>query len=358
MAFLEVRNIRQQYGTQTAVNDVSFTAERGDFVSLLGPSGSGKTTLLRIVAGFQLPDAGQVLVGEEDVTQLPPQKRDMGMVFQSYALFPNMTAADNVAFGLRTRKRPAMETRQRVDELLAMVGLAEKAQRFPHQLSGGEQQRVALARALAPNPRVLLLDEPLSALDARIRLNLRTEIRHIQKTLGITALYVTHDQEEALAMSDRIVVFNQGRVEQIGTPQEIYDQPATPFVSTFVGTTNRLSATVRSVEDRTVAIAGQVIVLDEIPAEARTGDRVELWIRPEAIRPASPENLDETNRIRAVVDQVMFLGAHVGVKASVGADESLMLDVARYGDAATINPGDALSIMLPSAAVVTLVREG
>lgn len=357
MAFIEVRRVHRRFGGHTAANNVSFEAERGEFVTLLGPSGSGKTTLLRIVAGFETPDSGQVVVDGEDVTALPAQRRNMGMVFQSYALFPNMTAADNVAFGLKTRRRPQAEVRRRVEELLSMVGLAGKASNFPHQLSGGEQQRVALARALAPNPRLLLLDEPLSALDAQIRATLRAEIRRIQKTLNMTTLYVTHDQEEALSMSDSIVVFNQGRVEQMGSPRTIYDRPATPFVSTFVGTMNRLPATISNAAAGKCTVGNQEITVDRLPPGTVTGDAVEIWVRPEALklRAACPSR--EPNELSAVVEQVMFLGGHVGVRASLEGVVPVVLDVPRLDQSDGVHPGDTIGVCLPAGVTVTPVDE-
>ena len=214
----------------------------GELVALLGPSGCGKTTALRIVAGFEFADSGEVLIDGRDVSRVPASKRDMGMVFQSYSLFPNMNALDNVAFGLRMRKIGGADRRKRAAELLDMVGLAPQAGQYPHQLSGGQQQRVALARALAVEPRVLLLDEPLSALDAKVRLQLREQIRTLQQRLGTTTLFVTHDQEEALSMADRVGVMRAGRLEQVADPAELYSRPATAFVAEFVGTMNRLPA--------------------------------------------------------------------------------------------------------------------
>src|SRR2546423_1346552 len=244
MTFLELTGIQKQFAGTTAVEDFNLAADRGEFVSFLGPSGCGKTTTLRMIAGFEYPTAGRIRIGDADVTDQPPNRRNVGMVFQSYALFPNMTVAGNIGFGLKVRKRPKAAIAKRVDELLAMIHLEGRGTRYPYQLSGGQQQRVALARALAIEPQVLLLDEPLSALDAKIRVALRKEIRSIQRQLGITTVYVTHDQEEAMSLSDRVVVMSQGRIEQIGPPPEIYNFPATPFVASFVGTLNLLPATI------------------------------------------------------------------------------------------------------------------
>lgn len=235
---LILSGITQRFGSHTALDDVALTVRQGEFVTLLGPSGSGKTTLLRAIAGLTPPTAGRIQQGNDDVTFLPVERRDIGIVFQSYALFPTMNVADNITYGLRGWSR--QERRERLAELLAMIGLAAHAGKYPSQLSGGQQQRVALARALAPRPGLLLLDEPLSALDAEVRRDLRGELRRLQRQLGITTLMVTHDQEEALTLSDRIMVLNRGRVEQVGTPVDLYERPQTLFVAGFIGAMNQL----------------------------------------------------------------------------------------------------------------------
>ena len=255
--FLELSHVKKRFGAFAAVEDFVLSADRGEFVSFLGPSGCGKTTTLRMIAGFEYPDSGSIKVDGKEITDLPPNKRNVGMVFQAYALFPNMTVANNVGFGMRVKRQPKDAIRKRVGELLQLINMPEKADRYPYQLSGGQQQRVALARALAIEPTVLLLDEPLSALDAKIRVSLRTEIRSIQRQLGITTVYVTHDQEEALSLSDRVVVMSQGRIEQIGTPFEIYNFPATAFVASFVGTLNALQADVVDAAAGIVSVGGQ-----------------------------------------------------------------------------------------------------
>src|SRR5216117_4518915 len=261
MSFLEIDHLQKRFARTTAVEQVHLEVTRGEFVSFLGPSGCGKTTTLRIIAGFESPSSGAIRLDGVDITHRPPHQRNVGMVFQSYALFPNMTVAQNVGFGLKVAKKPAAEITQRVEEMLHLIKLPALGNRFPYQLSGGQQQRVALARALAIRPQVLLLDEPLSALDAKIRVSLRLEIRSIQRELGITTIYVTHDQEEALSLSDRIVVMSEGLVEQIGTPFEIYNFPATPFVASFVGTLSIVPGTVVDAATGALTISGQPVRL-------------------------------------------------------------------------------------------------
>ncbi len=275
MGYLRLDGLRKSFGDQTALDGLDLELAEGELVSLLGPSGCGKTTALRIVAGFETADSGTVLVDGRDITRVPASKRDMGMVFQAYSLFPNMTVTQNVAFGPRLRKAP--DRAGRVAELLELVGLAHLGKRYPHQLSGGQQQRVALARALAIRPRVLLLDEPLSALDAKVRVNLRDEIRRIQTELGMTTLFVTHDQEEALAVSDRVGVMSQGRLEQLDTPAVVYREPASAFVAQFVGVTNAVHGVA---EAGGVRLGGFRLATDA--ADGLTGE-VKVIVRPEDI---------------------------------------------------------------------------
>ena len=312
MAHLELQELYRSFGPVVALQGINLSLETGEFVSLLGPSGCGKTTALRLVAGFDHPDSGRVVVGGKDLTNVPPNRRDMGMVFQAYSLFPNMTAEQNVEYGLKIRRQGKTERRKRVSELLELVGLGHAGKRYAHQLSGGMQQRVALARALAIEPRVLLLDEPLSALDAKVRVQLREEIRRIQLELGITTLYVTHDQEEALSISDRVAVLYGGRIEQVGTPPEMYGNPATPYVAEFIGTMNRLVSTVAA--EGFVEHGGRRLRVDAAQG-LPTGERVLVLIRPETVEIAAADSGPEPES--AIVGEVVshiFLGSVTRVR--------------------------------------------
>ncbi len=322
MAFLEISNLQKFYGPNHVVKDFNLNIEKGEFISFLGPSGCGKTTTLRMVAGFETPSDGIIKINGVDVVNLKPNQRNIGMVFQSYALFPNMTVAQNVGFGLRIAKVPKEDARSRVDEMLSLVGLKDFGARYPFQLSGGQQQRVALARALAAQPQVLLLDEPLSALDAKIRVSLREEIRQIQRELGITTIYVTHDQEEALSMSDRIVVMNAGVAEQVGEPFEIYNRPSSRFVAGFVGTLNSLEAKALDPAAGTLDMAGQTMALNRSIA-AKSGDTVSFALRPEIIK-IGRGGKDHVSLI-GLVEEVSFLGSVVRIRLKIGTN-NLVLD--------------------------------
>ncbi len=302
-AHVRLQGVTKRLGRTVAVDHVSLDVPEGSFTTLLGPSGCGKTTLLRLVAGFLQPDAGEIFLNDRAVTQIPVHRRNTGMVFQEYALFPHMTVAENVGYGLRMRRVPSQEAVRRVAQALDLVGLAGQQPKFPHQLSGGQQQRVALARALIVEPEVLLLDEPLSNLDAKLRIRVRTEIRQLQQQLGKTTIYVTHDQEEALSISDGIAVMDQGRILQIGTPQEIYHRPTNRFVADFVGIGNFVDADV--IGPGRVRGAGATLI---VQTDGTPGSRVLLLLRPEAIRlspniPAAMENV-----LRGNITRMSFLG--------------------------------------------------
>jgi putative spermidine/putrescine transport system ATP-binding protein len=312
MAFLEIDKARKVYGANAVVQNFELSVQRGEFVSFLGPSGCGKTTTLRMIAGFEIPTVGTIRIDGRDVTNLRPNQRNVGMMFQAYALFPNMTVAENVGFGLRVAKRPAAEITSRVDEMLQLIKLPQMGGRYPYQLSGGQQQRVALARALANKPQVLLLDEPLSALDAKIRISLREEIRAVQRELGITTIYVTHDQEEALSMSDRIVVMSEGRMEQVGTPFEIYNFPRTRFVASFVGTLNILKGKVLDPKSGRIAVDDQEIFAARGIADAQAGEARSVALRPEAV--SIGRNGAGSNQLQGTIEEVAFLGAIVRIR--------------------------------------------
>lgn len=291
MALIEIRDLAKSFGNVKAVDDISLDIESGEFITLLGPSGSGKTTVLRMIAGFEDPDAGSIKLNGEDITHLPPFDRDVNTVFQDYALFPHMSVQENVEYGLRTRKVPKAERAKQALEAIASVKLEETVNRLPHQLSGGQRQRIALARALVLRPRVLLLDEPLGALDRQLREEMQVELKKIQRDAGITFVFVTHDQEEAMRMSDRIVVFNSGRIEQVGTPEQVYEEPRTNFVAGFLGTANIFSVDV---------------------ARKFLGAATTVSIRPERIRLQAPEtkiDKDETS-VKGTVQEAAFVGAN------------------------------------------------
>lgn len=316
MSYLELSHIQKSFGPVKVVHDFNMSINEGEFISFLGPSGCGKTTVLRMIAGFESPTGGTITIGGVNQNGLKPNKRNIGMVFQAYALFPNMTVAQNVAFGLKVAGASKADTDARVKEMLDLIHLGHLADRFPYQMSGGQQQRVALARALANKPKVLLLDEPLSALDAKIRVSLREEIRAIQRKLGITTIFVTHDQEEALSISDRIVVMNAGIADQIGTPSDIYNRPATRFVAGFVGTLNILEARIENRATGTVRLGSRSV---NIPPShlngAGDGAAITVALRPEALSLTRAPGSDVA--IDGRVTSVNFLGSVIRTRMDV-----------------------------------------
>jgi putative spermidine/putrescine transport system ATP-binding protein len=346
MTYLELTDIEKRFGDVAAVAGFNLKAERGEFVSFLGPSGCGKTTTLRMIAGFEQPTTGTIVLDGDDITYRPPNKRNVGMVFQSYALFPNMTVADNIGFGLKVRKRPADQVRKRVTELLELINLPDKGNRYPYQLSGGQQQRIALARALAFEPQVLLLDEPLSALDAKIRVALRVEIRSIQRKLGITTVYVTHDQEEALSLSDRVVVMSEGHMEQVGTPFEIYNFPATPFVASFVGTLNLLPATVVDATRGDLTVSGQPIRIAR-RFEGLAGREASIALRPEMVKLG--EGAGGSNKLSGKVVDIAFLGSIVRMRVALG-ESGPVVSLDEFNEPTLTLPaiGDTVTISFPA----------
>ncbi|OHC81473.1 MAG: amino acid ABC transporter substrate-binding protein [Rhodospirillales bacterium RIFCSPLOWO2_01_FULL_65_14] len=344
--YLQVENLSKKFGDFVALRDISLDVFEGEFVCFLGPSGCGKTTLLRAIAGLDIQTAGKIEQAGRDISALPPSERDFGIVFQSYALFPNLTINKNVAYGLESRKRPKAEIAARVAELLALVGMPEQGDKYPAQLSGGQQQRVALARALATSPGLLLLDEPLSALDAKVRIRLRQEVRDLQRRLGVTTIMVTHDQEEALTMADRIVVMNQGVIEQVGTPEEIYGFPASPFVADFVGTMNFLPG-VAAAGGR-VRLGGVELATENGVPAVSPGDKVTVCIRPEDVVTRNV-TAGTPNAIRTTVDELEFLGSfYRATLRSTGAAPTVLR--ADY----SINAMRDLRVKKGSAAIVAL----
>jgi putative spermidine/putrescine transport system ATP-binding protein len=324
MSDLRISGVVKRFGQVTAVDGVDVHVAQGHLLSLLGPSGCGKTTLLRMIAGLEEPDAGTLAIGGEDITHVPVNQRGIGMVFQSYALFPNMTAAENIGYGLRLRRWSKDRIASRVGEMVDLIQIGDAAKRYPHQMSGGQQQRVALARALAIEPRVLLLDEPLSALDAQVRVALREGIRTIQQQLGITSVYVTHDQEEALSISDEVVVMRAGRIEQAGPPEELYGRPATPFVASFVGAANRLPATVTDRASGLVRWGSAVLRMADL-GKGATLDHILVVVRPERIGVTRLADGDtsspDVGSVDGVVEQRLFLGAASRLRVRTAAGD-------------------------------------
>jgi spermidine/putrescine transport system ATP-binding protein len=354
---VKLSGVTKRFGTMVAVDHIDLEVRAGEFLSLLGPSGCGKTTTLRMLAGFEQPDEGSVLISGDEVAGVPPYKRDVNTVFQQYALFPHMSVWDNVAFGPRSRKVPEATLGPQVDEMLAIVRLTDFAKRKPSQLSGGQQQRVALARALVNRPSVLLLDEPLGALDLKLRQAMQLELKRIQREVGITFIFVTHDQEEALTMSDRIAVMTNGRIEQLGTPQEIYDEPASVFVAGFIGSANLLPATVVSSGDGFVSAqlaAGALVNVAADHAHFAADRRVTAMVRPERLQ-LTPNEPPTSEKLEGVVTETIFQGASskVIVKTTDGTELIAELEA----DDAHVQPGDHVWITWSPGCVYLLAEQ-
>ena len=339
--------------TEVAVDSIDLTISSGEFFSLLGPSGCGKTTTLRLIAGFEQPTAGRILLDDVDVSGVPPHKRNVNTVFQSYALFPFLTVFDNVAFGLRNRRVDKKETARRVNEALDLVHLRPFAKRRPGQLSGGQQQRVALARALVLQPAVLLLDEPFGALDAKLRRSLKVELKALQEQVGITFLYVTHDQEEALTMSDRLAVMNAGRIAQIGTPREVYEEPADAYVADFLGAANLMEVSVSQAGSPATVTLGDAALTSSHACPAAAGDRAHAVIRPERVR-VEPHGSDGPNRLPALVERVVFLGPATQVMLRLATGASLQALLQNDGERLDLAQGSPVHAYLPADALRVL----
>lgn len=351
MAEVEVRHLVKRYGTVTAVAGIDLAIERGQFVSILGPSGCGKTTTLRMLAGLIEPTEGSIFIRQQNVTNVPPYRRNLGMVFQDYALFPHMTTAENVAFGMRRRKSPEDQIKKRVAEVLDMVRLGGLQERFPRQLSGGQQQRVALARALAPNPTVLLLDEPLSNLDLKLRQDLRVELKQIQETLGITTIFVTHDQGEALSLSDTVAVMREGRIEQHGAPFELYEQPRNRYIASFLGDANFFSGRWNNGMVRT----DDGLELVPNVGHHQPGSQLTLAVRPEKLR-IEPEGVNGPNTATGVIETFIYSGSVTRYYVRVGAERQLQVDVPQL-DGKVRPPGTDVSLSWDATNCVILEDE-
>jgi iron(III) transport system ATP-binding protein/putative spermidine/putrescine transport system ATP-binding protein len=352
MSSLSLDGLGKRYGTADVVSNVSLAIREGEFVSLLGPSGCGKTTILRMVAGLVSPSQGRILIGDDDVTHKPPNRRGVGLVFQSYALFPHLSVVENIAFGLRRQGVGGPDLERRVDEMLALVRLDGFGKRFPQQLSGGQQQRVAIARAIAPRPRILLFDEPLSNLDARLRDEMQIELKRLQRSLGITTLFVTHDQSEALSMSDRVCVLAEGVLQQFATPEELYHQPRTAFVASFLGRPNRLSGVVAERRGEGGAVrVGAGLSLRSQKLAAPVGATVEVIIRQEAIRIETSPGLTEGRPATIVMRS--FNGARVQYVVRVD-DVELVAETPSHGAAAGLAIGAPVTLVIDPSAVFAM----
>jgi putative spermidine/putrescine transport system ATP-binding protein len=351
---IEINHLEKGFGGTSVIRDLSLSVAKGELVTLLGPSGCGKTTTLRCVAGFISPDAGSIRIGGRDVLRVPPYRRHLGMVFQSFALFPHMTVFNNVAFGLKLRSVARTELEEQVRKALALVRLDGFADRMPKQLSGGQQQRVSLARALVYKPKVLLLDEPLSSLDAKLRVEMRNEIRDLQKSLGLAAIYVTHDQEEALSISDRVALMNNGRIEQLSAPWEMYNQPRSLFAASFIGTSNIVPAQVASDGETKLLRLDEVLSLSSATCDLAAGDRCWAVIRPEAIAIARNPHagLQPHGTLRAIT----MLGATLRFEVGLQDGTRVLCDMAHQGKLPALEPGDPVVLTADPQRVVAIPR--
>jgi iron(III) transport system ATP-binding protein len=352
---VELKNIVKRFGPLKAVDDVTLSIQEGDFFTLLGPSGCGKTTLLRMIAGFYRPDGGEIRFGDKRVNDVPPHRRETGMVFQNYALFPHLSVFDNIAYGLRARKLPRREIGARIAKIIGSVQLEGMEGRAPSQLSGGQQQRVALARALVISPQILLMDEPLSNLDAKLRVSMREEIRRIQKELGITTIYVTHDQEEAMAVSDRIAILNRGRLEQVGAPGEIYFRPVSRFAAEFMGSSNILEMAVAGYDAASAQITaeagGQRL---QVRGERPAAGRIVLSIRPEWIGLAADTQADQPNVLSGEVLSSSFLGSMVRYRVAGPGGAPIAIEVHNPDERGIRGDGEILFYRIPPDKPVVL----
>ncbi|HWV58030.1 MAG TPA: ABC transporter ATP-binding protein [Longimicrobiales bacterium] len=356
---LELRDVHKRFGEVDAVRGVSESLKAGEYFCLLGPSGCGKTTLLRMIAGFEAPTAGEILLAGRSLAGVSPERRDVNVVFQSYALFPHMTVAENVGFGLEMRRLPRAEVRKRVSEALELVHLTAESGRYPRQLSGGQQQRVALARAIVNRPRVLLLDEPLSALDRALRLSMQQELRRLQRETGIAFIHITHDQSEALALADRVAVMREGRLVQVGTAQEVYLRPATRFVAEFVGGANVLDARVDSGDRRLARLPGGLALrIDVMPDTLSADDAIALAIRPEAIRLLEPGAVNGPDVYAGTLVERSFAGAFVECVVEAGGQRLRAHLQAGDPSAAMLREGAAVAMRIPAGEIVVVTAQG
>ncbi|TVY07973.1 ABC transporter ATP-binding protein [Paenibacillus cremeus] len=357
---VELRNIQKRFGSNVVVDNFNIQIEQGECVSFLGPSGCGKTTTLNMIAGFLEPDQGELLIKGKRMNGVPSNKRELGMVFQTYSLFPHMTIFENVAYGLKLRKVPKSEMTARVNKVLELVKLPHVAERYPKQLSGGQRQRIAIARALVTEPTLLLLDEPLSNLDAKLREELRDEMKRLQQEIGVTTIFVTHDQEEALYMSNRIVVLDHGKVEQIGTPWDIYNRPASEFVHTFIGKSNRMLGVIEKVDDSGLRLRSDagIQLFGDLRNKVGPGTSVSIYVRPEKIT-LHRENRGTSgvNRVNGTVKQTSFLGAYTECEVEVGK-YSIMVRMQSTQQESALASGQEVYLEWKPEDVFVFPREG